>query len=418
VLVALASCSGGGDGAVPTTSAVPSEDTNPIVRRNVDGVFRIGVWLPQSGPAAALGSPLAAGVELAVQEINEAGGVNGHMVDVTTRDEGSDPATAYQGLRQLLEDDQVDAILGPASSRVALGALDTLAAAHAVACSPTSSAVDLNGARDNGFFVRTIGSEALEAVALTRAMIATGRTAFSVLYPDDDYGLGFANQVQRAFRRLREGVRLIPYDPTAEHFNAPAEQALSEEIGAIAVVGTGQTGADVLGALEENDLDPTQTPVFVTGGLRTDDLGTMIDPRRPAASAGIQGVSPMASPFLSSFEAAFAVSSPGTPVAYAAYAYDCVNLLALAAVAAGTDDGDAVQAQLAAVSSGGSRCEGFAACATQLRAARNIDLEGASGDLDLQDDGDVATAWYDLFVYDAGGNAVTRRTVLAQTDAA
>src|SRR5262245_45348924 len=68
VLLALASCSGGGDGAVPTTSAVPSEDTNPIVRRNVDGVFRIGVWLPQSGPAAALGSPLAAGVELAVKE--------------------------------------------------------------------------------------------------------------------------------------------------------------------------------------------------------------------------------------------------------------------------------------------------------------------------------------------------------------
>ena len=98
------------------------------------------------------------------------------------------------------------------------------------------------------------------------------------------------------------------------------------------------------------------------------------------------------------------MSSPGTPVGYAGYAYDCVNLMALAAVAAGSDDGDAIQAQLAAVSSGGSRCEGFTACAGQLRRGRNIDLEGASGDLDLQDDGDVETAWYDLFAFDADGH--------------
>ena len=60
--MAVAACSGGGEGSVPTTSALPSEDTSPIVRRNVDGALHIGVWLPTSGPAAALGSPLAAGV--------------------------------------------------------------------------------------------------------------------------------------------------------------------------------------------------------------------------------------------------------------------------------------------------------------------------------------------------------------------
>src|SRR6476659_2096181 len=100
VLVAVASCSGGREGSVPTTTALPSEDTSPIVRRNVDGTLRIGIWLPTSGPAAALGSPLAAGVELAVQEINESGGVNGHMVQVASRDEGGDPATSAQALRE------------------------------------------------------------------------------------------------------------------------------------------------------------------------------------------------------------------------------------------------------------------------------------------------------------------------------
>ena len=54
----------------------------------------------------------------------------------------------------------------------------------------------------------------------------------------------------------------------------------------------------------------------------------------------------------------------------------------------------------------------------QLRRGRNIDLEGASGDLDLQDDGDVETAWYDLFTFDADGHDVTQRALLAQADAA
>jgi branched-chain amino acid transport system substrate-binding protein len=416
-MVAISSCSGSASTGVPTTSTVFSDDTTSVVRRNVDGVLRVGVWLPTTGPAAALGSPLTAGVELAVRQINDAGGVNGELVQVKARDEGSDPATASQGLRELIEEEQVDVIVGPSSSRVALGSLDTLAAARVVDCSPTTSALDLDARRDHGFFIRTIGSEALEAVALTRVMIATGRTAFTVLFPDDDYGRAFANEIQRAFRRLREDVNLVPYDPTKQRFNTEVEQALSEEVGAIGVVGAGQTGARVLASLEENKIDPKRVPVFVTEGLRMDDLGSMIDPRRPSASAGIQGVSPMAGPSLSSFEGAFATNSPGTPVAYAAYAYDCVNLLALAAEAAGSDEGDAIQAQLGAVSSGGSRCEGFAACANLLEGGRNIDLQGASGELDLQDDGDVETASYELFEFDDSGRDVTRKVVMAPSGA-
>ena len=251
------SCSGGGEGSVPTTSALPSEDTSPTVRRNVDGALHIGVWLPTSGPAAALGSPLAAGVELAVREINEAGGVNG------THGAGGEPG------RRGRPGDRVpgrcESCWSRSRSTPSSGRRrpEWRWARSTPWPRPTSSTArrprrpsTSAGYRDNGFFVRTIGSEALEAVALTKAMIATGRTAFVVLYPDDDYGLAFANEVQRSFRRLREGVKLVPYDPTAEHFNAPAEQALADPVGAIGVVGTGQTGADVLAALEQNGRRP------------------------------------------------------------------------------------------------------------------------------------------------------------------
>jgi branched-chain amino acid transport system substrate-binding protein len=414
----VGACEAGG-GAAPTTSQTSAtSDPATAARRNVDGHLRLGVWLPASGAAELLGTPLIAGVELAVRLINDAGGVDGQMLDVVNRDEGSDPATAAEALSTMLDEDQVDVIVGPASSRVALGALDVLADAEAVACSPTAMALDLEHKRDNGFFVRTIGSEALEAMALTSAMVATGDTMFAVLYPDDDYGSTFAGQVQRAFRRLREEVSLVPYDPTLKQFNGPVRRALDAGAEVVGVVGSGTVGASVLASLAANDATPDRIPTFVTDGLRRDDLGGLIDPRRPTASAGIQGVSPLARPQDSAFEESFALWSPGTPVAYASYAFDCVNLLALGAQAAGTDDAEAIQAKLATVSAGGSPCSGFRDCADQLARGRNINLDGASGDLDLQDDGDVGVASYELFEYDEAGQAVPVRVFTVRTDGA
>jgi branched-chain amino acid transport system substrate-binding protein len=105
-------------------------------------------------------------------------------------------------------------------------------------------------------------------------------------------------------------------------------------------------------------------------------------------------------------------------MAYAAYAYDCVNLLALAAQAAGTDEPEELHAQLGSVSSGGSTCRRFSSCAELLADGRSIDLDGASGDLELQDDGDVGVAFYDLFEYDEDGLDQSKDTITVRVDIA
>ena len=414
----LTGCSGGDGTSEARVSSTVATDSSTTPRRNVDGRLRIGVWLPTSGAAAMLGTPLMTAIELAKREINDAGGVNGELVEVVARDEGSDPATAFQSLRELLDQEQVDVVVGPASSRVALSALETLAEARVMTCSPTSTALDLSARRDGGYFVRTIGSEAFEAVALTEAMIDTGRQNFAVLYPEDDYGLAYADEMQQAFRRRREDVELVPYDTTLPQFNGPVTAALDEGVQVVAVVGTGAIGARVLAALAANDAPPSEVSTFVTSGLRVENLSALIDPRRPTASAGIKGVSPKARPVDAMFEADFTESSPGGRMAYAAYAYDCVNLLALAAQAAGSDDAEKVQAEITSVSAGGSTCRRFGPCAELLAEGRSINLNGASGDLDLQDDGDVGVADYDVFEYDEQGQDVSTGTITIRPDSA
>ena len=73
---------------------------------------------------------------------------------------------------------------------------------------------------------------------------------------------------------------------------------------------------------------------------------------------------------------------------------------------------------LATVSAGGSSCSGFRDCAEQLARGRNINLDGASGDLDLQDDGDVGVASYELFEYDDTGHAASVRVITVRIDGA
>jgi len=416
----LASCAGGRGGTgsasvpVPTTGVSDSSVPN---RHDADGVLRLGVWLPMSGPAAALGTPLAAAVSMAVKQINADGGVNGRPVTVVSRDEGGDESTAYDSLNELLANDQVDGIIGPASSRIALGALDVIAQAKVVSCSPATSALELDDRRDDGYFVRTIGSDALEAVALGDAMFSTGDSSFAVLYPDDDYGRAYVDRVKAFFSRIRVDVRAVPYDPTQTEFNGPAQTALGGGTQVVAVIGSEPVGARVLRALADNGAPPDRVPTFVSDGLRGQDLGRLIDPARPMASAGIQGVSPRADPKDSSFARAFARTMPGTPLAYVAYAYDCVNLIALAAQAAGSDDPEKIRSKLADVSNGGSPCQGFEACKTQLTAGRNIDLDGASGNLDLLDSGDVSQADYEQFVFDNNGNDMPVRTITVGSSA-
>jgi branched-chain amino acid transport system substrate-binding protein len=98
------------------------------VARAEDGVtddtIRIGAYGPVTGPAAFLGLGSRAGMELAVKQINEAGGVNGRKLDVIFEDDGFSPAKALAAVKKLIEQDHVFMIFGLSGSNPTVGTLD------------------------------------------------------------------------------------------------------------------------------------------------------------------------------------------------------------------------------------------------------------------------------------------------------
>ena len=89
------------------------------------------------------------------------------------------------------------------------------------------------------------------------------------------------------------------------------------------------------------------------------------------------------------------------------HAIDCVNLIALAAMDAGSDIPLEIRKQVAAVSTGGRACTTFEACASLVEQELGIDFNGLSGRIELSSvTGDPTRAWFETFSFDADGNEV------------
>ena len=90
----------------------------------------IGYLPALTGPSSSTGVGINRGVQLAVQEINAAGGIDGRQLELITRDTQSDPTKAVNGAAELTHGQKVSAIYGPVNSGESLAVVPLLARAN------------------------------------------------------------------------------------------------------------------------------------------------------------------------------------------------------------------------------------------------------------------------------------------------
>ncbi len=394
----LAACTGGGNGAPTTLATLPASTTAPVD----DGILTVGAVLPTVGPAAELGVSMSAALAVAAEEINDAGGVNGRQVRLVLREEGDSPATALLAVQSLLQTD-VDAIIGPTSSLTLLNTLATTVDAGVLTCAPTATALALDDFPDRGLLFRTIASDSLQAQALARLVETSGAGSAAVVAVDDGYGRPFADHVATAIRR--NGTTVVAqtvFDDSEASLRETAQAVADADPDIVTVIADGLTGPAVIAAIDE-----------ATGGRLTfvvNDAG-----RRPDAAAApytgdraarIIGVSPVAYPTSTTFDNSLAAVDPSASGLYAQNAYDCLNILALAAVSAGSTLPADVANAVSVVTANGSSCSTFPACLAALDAGRNINYDGPSGYLSVSTTGEAVGAVFERFTFDESGRDV------------
>ena len=396
----LASCTGGDSAAPETTVAVTTTTTQPP--RPADNQLVIGLLLPASDPI--LGQGLIDAAKLAVAQINEAGGVLGKDVRVVEADEGTTEAAANEAIGALLAQD-VDAVVGPASSLIALSNLDDLVSAGIVTCSPTASAIALDDFPDDGLFFRTIPSDSLQAVAIADIAERTGVQDVAIVYVDDAYGRPFGDAVEESL--AERPIRSMRYriDRSNPDFATVAREVVASGAPVVVVVAGADDGTAFLQALDNTDAEALST-VIVNDALRNPSAQQLIATLDPDFRSRIVGVAPQAQ--LDEANGVF-----GAPGLFAANAFDCVNLIALAALRLNSDDPLLIENQIVSLTIGGLICNSFELCAQRLDDDLEINYSGPSGIMDMLLSGDPARARFVRFRFDDSGQAMTESTLIS-----
>lgn len=141
------------------------------------GPIKIGFIAGISGDGADTGIAALHAMELAAQQVNEKGGIHGRSLEIIARDDQKNPETAQAAVREFKELG-VTAIIGPIISSIGMAMLPVINELDIVAISPTASAAEFTGLRDNFFRMNSTTRENADAYA--RRNIDKGRMRISL----------------------------------------------------------------------------------------------------------------------------------------------------------------------------------------------------------------------------------------------
>ncbi len=370
-----------------------------------DGVLSLGTLLPRTGAFVYYGPALDAGVQLAIKDINDAGGIPGIAVkldDTNQRDEGNPSVeTASQSTDALLAGG-VDVIIGPATSAVALKMIDKVVCAGVIMFAPGTTSTVFTTYPDHGLYFRTAPSNMLEGSVLGKLVVADGNSTTVVMSRDDPFG----NDLREAtVQKIREsGGQILDsfhYDPNASDHHKGIQRVKDKNPDAIVLIGFNES-ARILAKMIEEGLGPRSKRVYGTGDNMTNTMAGQVSPRDPGVLTGMKGTPLDAGG--EAFVKRLREANPGLrDLTYAAQAYDALVITALAAAVAGTDEPAAIAKEINSVTKAGEKCTSFAACMTLVKDRKDIDYDGPSGPLEFTDSGEPSSATYVISEIQADG---------------
>lgn len=163
--------------------------------------IKLGFIGPLTGDAAKIGEQAKAAVEIAVEEINSEGGVNGKEIEVIYEDGMCDGKTANNAAQKLINIDKVTAIIGGTCSAETSAFTDLAEQNKVVVLSYCSSAPAITNAGD--YIFRNYPSDAYQSVfAANYIFNELGYGKVAILYTNDDWGVGLQDAFEKAFTNL------------------------------------------------------------------------------------------------------------------------------------------------------------------------------------------------------------------------
>lgn len=314
--------------------------------------IRIGAFLSASGPAAFLGDPEKKVLELYVDKINAAGGINGRPLELIVYDDGGRADKALSFAKRLLSNDRVDVIVGGSTTATTMASVKLIDRAGVPFISLAGAVVIIDPVKKWVF--KTAHTDRMAAEKVMQDMKKRGLSRLALL--SESSGFGKSGRTQTLLAAELMGIEIVAdetYGPKDTDVTAQLTNIKGNaDAEALLVFGFGQGPAIVTKNYRQLGMT---TPLYqshgvasrafldLTGdaaeGMRLPVTGVLIADQLPA---GPQRA------VLESFIAEYSTKYGSEPSAFAGHAYDGLYLMVEAIKRAGTSDKASVRDALEA----------------------------------------------------------------------
>ena len=386
----------------------------PMMRRAAaQEVTKIGTLIPLTGALAEFGPNFRKAADLAANHLKEAG----LILQLVHADDETSAIPAVAAARKLVDVDRVPAIVGAAASGVTIPVAESVTIPNKVvqisnaSTSPLITVLPADKGQD--FLYRTCPSDALQGIVLGKLAAELQYKKAAVIYVNNPYGQGLAEQFKRAFeKRGGKAVAMVPHDEApAPSYAAELRKASREKPEVLVAISyPGHATIYLREAIEGRYFKK----FLFCDGTKSLEVVKAVGAKNVE---GMQGTAPGSvltsgyNVFMAEFGKAY---GEVPPLPFMTNMYDAVVVLGLAIKAAQVEgvapiNGVAIRDRLRKVSNPPGELVGAGPSELKkgfrlLEDRQKINYEGASGSCDFDDNGDVVTP---IEIWKFAGGAIT-----------
>jgi branched-chain amino acid transport system substrate-binding protein len=371
----LSACGPAATPAPPVEEEQPVEEEAPAAEEEQPEVYKIGYVDGMTGDGAVWGQSGLKGATIAVEEINDAGGIDGVPIELVVEDNRMASADTLTAVKKLAEVDKLPAAFGISSSTICFAACGESEKYKMVLLTTTATNPGL-GAECPDWFYRVMPSDAGQGIEMVRVLEHFGVTEAPIMYINNDYGIGVKDAFVAEMERKGYTVTLIqPFEWAATDFRT--------EILKVSELNPEYTV--LVGYVKELGIIPKQaTELGFETQFIIDVCGITKEVCEIAgeASEGLMGVYPGSrlTDEYKDYAAKFNERWGEPPTVWSEFSYDAVKLLSMA------------------IEKGGYTSEGIKGALREVAK----DYVGPSGPKAFQPDDNVVAPWFEWDIVENG----------------
>ncbi|WP_254527942.1 ABC transporter substrate-binding protein [Natrinema gelatinilyticum] len=347
------------------------------------GPINFGSILPITGDLSDFGPGMQKGVNIAVKDMNDAGGPLERTVKHFEKDSETDSQKAKNKYEVLVSENNIIGFVGAASSGVSVPLAKTIASDQVTQVSPASTSpvlknIGFGDSDETKYFGRTAPNDSQQGIVMGMAMndfVEAESAAF--LHVNNAYGEGLAKKAQQAFNG--ETLQLVPYSSKTSDYTSTLDKLFEGNPDAVGFVGYPESGQSILQTWSDGGYGGQWV---LSEGLNSTDFFNKIPDI--VKDMYVSSPDPKSTKGAEKFKQAFGAE----PAVFSPHSYDAAFLMGLAIHKAGEASGTAIAKNIQSVSQSGGQTVTvgeFDKAKKALDDDKSINYQGASSPVDLNE---------------------------------